>query len=357
MKVLALNSSPRTGNKSKTELLLNHLVRGMREAGADVEEVELRKKSIRSCIGCFTCWTKTPGVCIHKDDMTRELFPKWKEADLVVYATPLYHFTANASMKAFIERTLPALQPFFKERDGKTSHPARFRHPKVVVLSVAGFPEMSVFDQLSSWANFVFGRSGALVAEIYRPMAESMTTPFHRAKAEEALQATVQAGREIVETMRVSEETLARVTQPLVKDPRPFFEIANLMWKTCIAEGVTPGELAERRLVPRPDSLESFMAILSMGFRPEEAGDMRATIQFRFTGEVEGACRFRIENSRIEAAVGAEESPDLAIEAPFSLWMDILAGKADGRRMFMEQKYKVAGDLSLLAGLSRLFGG
>jgi len=252
MKILALNSSPRTGNRSRTELLLAHLVQGMREAGAEVEEVELRKKSVRDCIGCFTCWTKTPGVCIHKDDMTRELFPKWKEADLVVYASPLYHYTINASMKAFIERTLPALQPFFKERDGKTYHPARYRHPKVVVLSVAGFPELSVFDQLSSWANFVFGRSGALVAEIYRPMAESMTTPFLKEKAEEVLQATVQAGREIVETMRVSGETKSRITKPLMEDPRPFFEIGNLMWNTCIAEGVTPAELAERQRVPPP---------------------------------------------------------------------------------------------------------
>jgi len=61
MKILALNSSPRTGSQSKTELMLNHLVKGMREAGADVEVVNLRKKKINNCIGCFTCWTKTPG--------------------------------------------------------------------------------------------------------------------------------------------------------------------------------------------------------------------------------------------------------------------------------------------------------
>jgi multimeric flavodoxin WrbA len=42
MKVLALNSSPRIGGQSKTELLLSHLVAGMRDAGAEVEVVELR---------------------------------------------------------------------------------------------------------------------------------------------------------------------------------------------------------------------------------------------------------------------------------------------------------------------------
>jgi multimeric flavodoxin WrbA len=84
MKVLALNSSPRKKGQSKTEMMLTHLVNGMQSAGAEVETVHLRDKTIRYCAGCFSCWTKTPGICIQKDDMTKELFPKWFEADLVV---------------------------------------------------------------------------------------------------------------------------------------------------------------------------------------------------------------------------------------------------------------------------------
>ncbi len=57
-------------------------------------------------------------------------------------------------MKGFIERTLPVLEPFFIPQDARTVHPLRHRAPKVVLLSVAGFPEDSVFDQLSSWVNF-----------------------------------------------------------------------------------------------------------------------------------------------------------------------------------------------------------
>ena len=77
MKVLAINSSARTQGQSKTKLMLDHLVEGMRDAGAEVEIVNLREKKINNCIGCFTCWTKTPGECLHKDDMTSDLFPKF----------------------------------------------------------------------------------------------------------------------------------------------------------------------------------------------------------------------------------------------------------------------------------------
>lgn len=150
MNVLALNSSPRGGGQSKTEWMLDRLVKGMRDAGARVEVIALRKKKINLCIGCFTCWTKTPGKCIHKDDMTEELFPKWLASDLVVYATPLYHFTMNVEMKAFVERTLPILQPFFEIKKDRTRHPLRQKFPDAVWLSVAGFPEASIYDQLSS---------------------------------------------------------------------------------------------------------------------------------------------------------------------------------------------------------------
>lgn len=113
MKVLALNSSPRSEEESYTAMMLNRLVEGMREAGADVEVANLREKKIKHCIGCMTCWTKTPGICVQKDDMTLDLFPKWSACDLVIYATPLYYHTINATMAKFMERTLPAALPFF----------------------------------------------------------------------------------------------------------------------------------------------------------------------------------------------------------------------------------------------------
>ncbi len=129
MKVIALDSSPRGRGISKTRLLLDALLKGMRESGADVEDIRLREKKVRLCLGCFTCWSKTPGVCVHKDDMTNDLFPKWLEADIAVYATPLYHYTVNAAMKAFIKRTLPVVEPFMVKRGDRTHHPLR-REPR-----------------------------------------------------------------------------------------------------------------------------------------------------------------------------------------------------------------------------------
>jgi len=345
MKILSINSSPRTGGESKTELMLNHLVEGMQEAGAEVEVVNLREKKIKYCIGCFTCWTKTPGKCIHKDDMTKELFPKWLKSDLVVYATPLYHYTVNAEMKAFIERTLPVLEPFFEQHDNRTVHPQRQTPPDAVVLSVAGFLEMSVFDQLSNYVQILFGRNMRLLAEIYRPAAEMLSRIED--KKEEVFEATIQAGRELVTSRQVSTETLNQIQQPIL-DFQTFAQMGNLFWKTCIAEGVTPKEFRAKNMIPRPDSIESFMLVFPFGLNSEAVGERKINLQFNFSGEVTGSCYFIIEKGNVSPKEGSKENSDITIETPFEIWMDIITGKADGQQIFMEQKYTVTGDLSLM---------
>ena len=360
MKILALNSSHRANGESKTEIMLNSLVEGMRDAGAEVEVVDLRKKKIKNCAGCFSCWTKTPGTCIHKDDMTGELFPKWLESDLVVYASPLYHFTVNAAMKTFIERTLPVLEPFFRQHEGRTYHPFRKKHPKAVVLSVAGFPDDAVFDQLSSWVNFIYGEyhptDKALVAEIYRPMAEALTNPYFKDIAADILDATRQAGREIITSGKVSNDTMARVRQPMVENPAAFLEIGNLMWKTCIAEGITPREFGEKGVMPRPDSISSYIELMKLGFNPGPANGLKTTIQFNFSGENQGSCFLSIADGSINGQQGSFNQPDLTVNTPFEVWMDILTGKADGQQMFLDQKYTVEGDLALLMQMDKFFG-
>jgi putative sterol carrier protein len=79
-------------------------------------------------------------------------------------------------------------------------------------------------------------------------------------------------------------------------------------------------------------------------------------MQFDFTGEVAGSCHLKFADGKIETGPGAAEKPDIVIHAPFEVWMDILTGKADGQALFIEQKYTVAGDLSLLLRMKELFG-
>ncbi len=247
MNVLALNSSPRGGGQSKTEWMLDHLVAGMQSAGAQVEKIDLRKKKINYCIGCFTCWTKTPGQCVHKDDMSAELFAKFIAADLVVYATPLYHFTLNAQMKTFIERTLPILEPFLiKKEDGKTSHPLRHPLPEAVWLSVAGFPELSVFDELSHYVSFIFTEKtpGGDISTRRRNHDGNGREKWCGRTSPRVFNRPARSWWKHEPFRRTTMET---IQQPIVTSKEGGFHgLGNLFWKTCIAEGVTPKEFEQK---------------------------------------------------------------------------------------------------------------
>jgi putative sterol carrier protein len=278
----------------------------------------------------------------------------------VVYASPLYHFTINAEMKCFIERTLPILEPFFQQHEGRTYHPLRHRHPKVVLLSVAGFPDDTVFDQLSSWVNFIYGgyhsNEGVLIAEIYRPMAEALTNPYFKEQAAGILKATYTAGQEVVAKMNISAKTMALVRQPMLDDPTDILEMGNSMWQTCIAEGISPKEFGESDRIPRPASIKSYIALMKLGFKPEAARDISARIQFNFSGETAGGCFLDISGGAIQAQQGKAMDPSLIVNTPFEVWMDILTGKADGQQLFFDQKYTVEGDLDLLLRMDQMFG-
>ena len=347
MKILALNSSPRGAGQSKTELLLTHFVKGLQKAGAEVEVVNLRQKKINYCLGCYTCWTKTPGVCVHKDDMALELFPKWLESDVVVYASPLYHYLVNAQMKTFIERTLPVLMPYLQRKGDITMHPLRSKHPNSVLISVAGFPDNSVFNQLSFWAKKVMG--SGLLAEIYRPAAEAMVSSGKRFDILEAME---QAGVEIVKDRSVSKRTMDRIMQPITS-PEMMAVMSNLAWQTMIDGHMTMAEADRRRAGIRPNSIETLMAMLVFGFNPLKAGDKAGILQFNFSGEKPGACYFTIGKGDIQVAEGQAPKADCVIDTPFEVWADIIEGKADGAKSMMDGKYKVQGDMSLMMVFGR----
>jgi multimeric flavodoxin WrbA len=243
MKVLALNASQRAVGPSKTQVLLESLAAGMRQAGAEVEIVPLRGKTIGFCKSCISCWIATPGRCAQQDDMSRELLPKWLAADVVVYGMPLYHYMVPASMKAFIERTLPLVEPYWLPKDDHMEHPFRGQAPAAVVVGVSAFPELAGFDHLSSYMRFLCQRgcARALLAEIYRPAMEALSAGRRMAeKRREVLAAVEQAGRELVQSGAVAPATLATIQQP-IGEPAALAETANMMWREVIARGYRLG--------------------------------------------------------------------------------------------------------------------
>lgn len=84
-----------------TAQLVSSFAKGVEDAGHKVEIVSLMKSEVKGCLGCNACRYGKP--CIQKDSFN-DIVPKIENADMVVFATPLYFWTILSRLKAFIER-------------------------------------------------------------------------------------------------------------------------------------------------------------------------------------------------------------------------------------------------------------
>ncbi|MFA5054722.1 MAG: flavodoxin family protein [Dehalococcoidia bacterium] len=100
-KILGIVGSPR--KKGNTDILVDRILEGAKNAGADVEKIHLRGLTIKECDGCYICWKNKP--CPKKDDMN-DIYPMIDAADVIVFGTPVYWFGPTALLKAFIDRLI-----------------------------------------------------------------------------------------------------------------------------------------------------------------------------------------------------------------------------------------------------------
>lgn len=239
MKIVAFNGSPRA-EQSNTHIMVEAFLAGAQGAGAEVENVFLAEKKIRHCLGCFSCWLKSPGVCIQADGM-EELLEKYLSADVAVFATPLHNDNVSALMKNFIDRLLPAGDPHFeKDPDGEVRHVrGRTPAPKFVMMANCGFPEQSHFQVLRLLTRrMARNYHTEFIGEIYRGAGSLLQDEEMRPFVDAYRDLLRKAGVEVVTAGRISPETSQILEQPLIPAPGSvdiFIANANAFMDQTIA--------------------------------------------------------------------------------------------------------------------------
>ena len=131
-KILVITTSLRA--KSNSDVLADRLAAGAEDAGHEVELISLKGKEIKFCIGCIAC-QKTQR-CVLKDDAV-EIAEKVKEADTLVFVTPIYYNEMSGQMKTLLDRMNPLYTTDYKFR-------------KVFMLSVAAEDKASTPEKAVS---------------------------------------------------------------------------------------------------------------------------------------------------------------------------------------------------------------
>ena len=101
-RVLIIAASPRKNGNST--ILALKAAEGVKSAGGETELVPIGNLKIAPCNACDACRTKPDAGCVIKDDM-QPLYQKIRDAQGIIFATPVYWFNMSAQMKLFIDRT------------------------------------------------------------------------------------------------------------------------------------------------------------------------------------------------------------------------------------------------------------
>jgi multimeric flavodoxin WrbA len=100
MKILAINGSPH-GMTGNTGRLLDEVLAGVQEGGAEVELVLLSRAKVQPCLSCEVC--HRVGSCPVRDDF-EEISGKLLACDGFILASPNYIFSVTAQLKSFFDR-------------------------------------------------------------------------------------------------------------------------------------------------------------------------------------------------------------------------------------------------------------
>lgn len=115
-----------------------------------VKIIDLSTLKISNCVGCYGCWTKTPGKCVIRDDAVG-VYPCIAKSDEVLYISYVKYGCYDTTMKTMLERAIPVQQAFIRLLNGETHHVQRnvaMKNAVIIAYGDISDDEKEVFEKL-----------------------------------------------------------------------------------------------------------------------------------------------------------------------------------------------------------------
>jgi multimeric flavodoxin WrbA len=138
------------------------------------------------------------------------LLPKFKEADVIIWASPVYYSGITGPLKNLMDRQLPLIMQ------------EQTRKQKVVLVSTCGAWELSMFEPLLAQMKAIYSMPEAnseFVGALLRPMADGMKEMIKAGETrlvDDIIRAPKEAGRQLVKEGRISEDIQKKVSKELM---------------------------------------------------------------------------------------------------------------------------------------------
>lgn len=92
--------------------------------------LDLRSTQVKDCTGCWSCWIKTPGRCIHKD--LDEFYKAYLDTERVVIFSKVSQGFISGNLKTLFDRMIPLFLPYITYKTGESMHLPRYEsYPEI----------------------------------------------------------------------------------------------------------------------------------------------------------------------------------------------------------------------------------
>lgn len=221
-KVLVLNGSPK-GKNSDTMYLTNAFLSGLLESGLyEVEIIDLKSLNIKPCMGCLSCWGRTAGNCVIKDDDIYKIREKIEESDVFIESFPLYFFGMPGTVKLFTDRMMMMMQTYNGQKapeNGESYHGIRFKkdNQKFIIISSCAYTDTDkAYEPLYKQMDCICGSNN--YTPIFCSQIKTLIDLKNESKIKRFLNKFYEAGIEFSKNECLSIDTINNLKKPPFSD-------------------------------------------------------------------------------------------------------------------------------------------
>ena len=216
-KILVLNGSPKKEH-SATLNVTKAFANGMLSTGNyEIEYINLSDLNIKPCTGCLSCWGRTEGECVIKNDDIIKIKEKILNSDVFIESFPLFFFGMPGTMKVFTDRMLSMMKTYRGQKsqlNGESFHGIRYENnPKFVVITSCAYTEFGpVYEPLISQYDCICGKGNYTM--LFSPQLKTLIDLNNESKINKYLDKFYNAGVEFANNGNLSSETYELLKKP-----------------------------------------------------------------------------------------------------------------------------------------------
>ena len=222
MKILLIRGAPR--DNGATNIFADAFVQGAKKF-AQIDDINVCKKNISACRGCYACVKSANAKCVIDDDM-QKLLQLFETCNAVVFFTPVYFYGMSSQLKMFFDRCFPIIA----KRNTPLGNPEKLSK-SMLTFSVAS-NRLWAFDAITKNFEMIATELGmSLSANIRRTEAVYFSELGNSSiRIKKILSATTTAGEEFAKNLVISKETLNTIELPIALSDKIFKQRSIAYW-------------------------------------------------------------------------------------------------------------------------------